>query len=98
MQRLLITTIALFSWMITFSQTIEEIWQEGLDNFSEKNFHGAIEHMNQLLKVAPDYSYAHYNKGISLLNLGDLEGACSEISKAIAAGLDKNTRFYEFMC
>ena len=98
MQKLLITIIVLFSWLTSFSQTIEEIWQEGIDNFSEENFHGAIEHMNQLLKVAPDYFYAHYNKGISRLNLGDLEGACSDISKAIATGLDKDKRFYEYMC
>lgn len=98
MRRLLIMAVALSGWMITFSQTVEEIWQEGLDCFAEKNFHGAIEHMNQLLKVAPDYSYAHYNKGISRLNLGDPEGACNDISRAIATGMDKNTKFYEFMC
>ncbi len=94
----LILAIALFCRIVILSQTLEEVWDEGLTSFSERNFHGAIENMNTLLKVAPDYAYAHYNKGISRLNLGDLEGACIDMSRAIATGMEKDTKFYEFMC
>jgi aminopeptidase N len=98
MKRLLIVAVAVSGWMISFSQTVEEIWQDGLNSFSEKNFHGTIMRMNELLKVVPGYSYAYYNKGIARMNLGDVDGACRDISRAIALGADRDTKFYEFIC
>jgi aminopeptidase N len=98
MKRLLFVAIVILCGMVSFSQTLEEIWQDGLDCFNEKNFHGTIIRMNQLLKMAPEYSYAHYNKGIARLNLGDQEGACEDISKAISLGFKKNPKFFEFLC
>jgi aminopeptidase N len=98
MKRLLVAVMAVLGGVISYSQTLEEVWQDGLKSFNEKDFHGSITRMNQLLKVIPDYSFALYNKGISRLNLGDLEGACMDFSRAIASGFDKDTKFYEFMC
>ncbi len=98
MKRLLFATAALSMQIISFSQTLEEIWQDGIKHFQEKDFHGCITKLNELLKINPEYSIAHYNKGIARLNLGDLEGACTSLSSAIALGAGKDTKFYEYMC
>ncbi|MBN2612289.1 MAG: M1 family metallopeptidase [Bacteroidales bacterium] len=94
----LIAAFLLFWPVLSNSQTYEDIWNEGIVCFNEKNYHGVIQKMDQVIDFLPQYAHAYYNKGIAKLNLGDTEGACSDISKAVELGFDKNKKFYEYLC
>ena len=98
MKRLVLTATILLCFTLSHSQTLQDVWEEGLNSFNEKDYHDAVAKMDQIIRVVPDYAPAYFNKGVSLLNLGDLDGACEEIGKAIDLGFKKNTRFYEFTC
>lgn len=98
MKKTVLTTITILWVILACPQTVEDIWNEGIASFNDKDFHGVVQKMNQLINIMPQYSYTHYNKGIARLNLGDVKGACEDISKAISLGFEKDTKFYEFMC
>jgi aminopeptidase N len=80
------------------SQKLEEIWSEGLQMFSDKNFHGCIEKMNQVIRLFPSFSDAYYNRGIARLNLGDVEGACRDISLANEQHSKEADSYFKFLC
>ena len=98
MKKLFLILTSLYFTFNALSQTVEDVWKEGMECFNNKDFHGAIQKIDQIIRILPQYSYAYYNKGLSELNLGDLEGACEDISKAVRLGFDKNTKFYDYMC
>ncbi|MFO7655445.1 MAG: M1 family metallopeptidase [Bacteroidales bacterium] len=98
MNKTVIAGYLLFCFVFSYSQTNEDIWKEGIACFNEKNYHGVIQKMDQIIEVLPLYSNAYYNKGIARLNLGDAEGACNDISKAVELGFDKNKNFYQYLC
>ncbi len=98
MKKLFFLFAFLTSVLFSHSQTIEDVWNEGITCFNEKDFHGTIQKMNQIISVLPQYPYAYYNKGIAKLNLGDVDEACADISKAVSLGFDKNSKFYDYLC
>jgi aminopeptidase N len=80
------------------AQTPDSIWQRGMKCFDQQNFHGVIAYMDTLLGLAPDYSNALYNRGISKISLGDFESACVDLKLAQNQGLKEIQHFTDYMC
>lgn len=76
----------------------DSIWNEGINNFRKENYHGAINNMNEYLKIKPDNSTAIYNRGLARIKLGDTDKACLDLLKAQAAGFRKKTKFIRYYC
>ena len=76
----------------------DSIWNQGIDNFRQENFHGAINNMNEYLKLKPGNSIAFYNRGLARIKLGDIDKACLDLLKAKAAGYSKKTKFIRYYC
>jgi|WetSurSiteA1Bulk_404760.scaffolds.fasta_scaffold00934_6 aminopeptidase N len=88
----------LLTAMVTGAQSPDSIWQQGLKNFDQQNFHGVIEDMNNLLSIAPLYPNAFYNRGIAYMNLGDMESACADLNNALSLGVDENKKMIGYLC
>jgi aminopeptidase N len=80
------------------AQTPDSVWQRSLKKFEQQNYLGVVEDMNALLKVIPGFANGLYNRGIAKLNLGDNEGACTDLLLARAAGSTENKQFVNFLC
>ncbi len=98
MKRFLLILVFAFLFINSFSQDPDVIWQEGLKKFEEKDFHGVIEKMNEYLEIISSQPYAIYNRGIAKLNLGDIEGACADLSLSEKLGFKVKKQLFSYLC
>ncbi len=96
--RKLLAGLATIITISVYAQDPSGLWQEATDCFSRKDFHGVITSLDKFLKILPGTSTAIYNRGIAKLNLGDLEGACIDLSLAKTLGFKMDNNFYAYMC
>ncbi len=66
--------------------------------FNDKNYHGCIEKMNQIIRLFPFFSDAYYNRGLAKLNLGDVEGACIDMKLADEKNSKEVDDFFKYLC
>ena len=80
------------------AQDSSGIWQEAINRFNQKDYHGVIEYMDRFLKQIPGAATALYNRGIAKLNLGDYEAACVDFKAAKDLGFNVDDKFYGWLC
>ncbi len=90
--------LLIFASRLAVSQSPAELWTRSIDNFEEKNFHGAIASLDSLLDSYPDIADAYYNRGIARLNLGDQKSACADLQIARQLGIEMNKEFIDYTC
>ncbi|MBN2481088.1 MAG: M1 family metallopeptidase [Bacteroidales bacterium] len=89
--------LALFGSCI-HAQSPDSLWSISLGKFDRNDFHGVVEDMNRLTELIPGLHSAIYNRGVARLNLGDREGACSDMELARSLGLTEHTDFIDYTC
>ena len=88
MRKLLIVLIFFFSYT-TYSQTAEELelakkfFLSGIQQYENKNFHGAIADYTQGIKLRPKNASLYINRGLAKSGLGDNNGAIDDLNKAL---------------
>lgn len=89
---------ALFLFLNLNAQLHVDYWTKAIDDFKINNYHGAITYLDKYLSIVPNDPNAIYNRGISKLNLGDLKGACLDITRAENLGFKSANQLKEFLC
>ncbi len=73
-----------------------------LANASLKNklgdYQGAIEDVNETIRLKNDHPYPYYQRGYAKNKLGDYQGAIEDINEAIRLSLDHSYVYYERGC
>jgi Flp pilus assembly protein TadD len=66
--------------------------------FLSRSWNWAIKDYSMSLDLQPENSDAWLNKGIALLNSGDISDACHDFRKAFSLGNKKATEFISRNC
>src|SRR6267378_3417242 len=96
MKRIIFTLVAFFTiHLFVFSQdTIkakileagqdaEKAYNNGISNFSSKNFSGAIADFTQAITLKTDFEKAYYNRGLTYSELKDYTNAVADFNKSM---------------
>jgi len=78
----ILITLALLISAVSFGQTAEEYFDNGLSKYDLKDFYGAISDYNKAIELDPNYAKAYYNRGLSKDDLKDYNGAIADYNKA----------------
>ena len=65
------------------SQDAEKAYNNGITNFSAKNYSAALKDFDQAVALKPDFERAWFNKGTTKFELKDYTGAIADFNKAI---------------
>jgi tetratricopeptide (TPR) repeat protein len=84
MRKTLLLIISLFFSFLAFTQSAE-VYLSIADKkyIFYKDYKGAINYYNKVIRINPRYSQAYYGRGLSKLELFDYRGALEDFNKAI---------------
>jgi tetratricopeptide (TPR) repeat protein len=69
--------------MSTTPTQIDELFKQGLSNFSRGDYRTAIDYFSQALRINPDFADAYHYRGLSRYHKGDRLGAIKDYSQVI---------------
>lgn len=90
--------LSLISGQLIGSLPVDTLWARSVRAFEQSNFHGTVAYLDTLLRLYPVIGDAYYNRGISKINLGNIEGACADLQLAKELGVNMNSGFVNFTC
>jgi tetratricopeptide (TPR) repeat protein len=61
-----------------------------------KDYYGAIQDCDEILKIHPENANAYFTRGNSKFGLRDKEGACADLRRAIELGKTKDSFFIKY--
>lgn len=64
----------------------QDLFQQGLENFRQRNYTEAINIFNQVLVIYPDWGMVYYQRGLAKFDLGDWQGAIADYGEALLHG------------
>ncbi|WP_084386904.1 tetratricopeptide repeat protein [Anabaena sp. CA = ATCC 33047] len=75
-------------------KSADTYYQEGLEKYNNKDFHGAIEDYTQAIKINPNYAEAYKNRGNVHYALGDKQAAIEDYNQAIKINPNYAVAYY----
>lgn len=82
-----------------FGQTsLNSAFELSVQALKEGDWHTGLEVTSKLLKSYPENENLHYNKGLALFQLGDMEGACGSFTEANRLGFKVNKGLLNYYC
>ena len=75
------------------SQDAEKFYNNGISNFANKNFSGALNDFNQAIALKPDFERAYYNRGTTKFEMKDYNGAIADFDKALTINQTADSYF-----
>ncbi|CAD5959676.1 TPR repeat-containing protein slr0751 [Planktothrix tepida] len=73
---------------------IKEIHNQGLNKTRKRDYKGAMENFNMVLKIKPNSTETYISRGVCYLKLGNLEKAIQDYDKAIEIDPKNPTAYY----
>jgi tetratricopeptide (TPR) repeat protein len=80
--------------LVSFSQTAEGHFNNGLAKYHLTDYYGAIEDFTKAIKVNPNDADTYYNRGVAKSSLGDIKGAIADFTKAIKINPNYDYAYY----
>jgi tetratricopeptide (TPR) repeat protein len=77
------TTIAISCSLVSFAQTSQEHFQNGIKKHTAQDYKGAIKDYDKAIKEDKAYTDAYFNRGTCELGLKDFKSAMADFTKAI---------------
>lgn len=75
-----------------------QIWKEGIIDIQKADYLRGLEKMNKILAAYPNNSGALNNRSICLRNLGDMDGSCADLRKAVSIDKIRKNRQFDYYC
>ncbi len=83
----------------SFAQTsTNNLFNQSVQALSEGDWHTGLELTSKLLEYNAENENLHYNKGLALFQLGDMQGACESFSEAKRLGYKVNKGLLNYYC
>jgi aminopeptidase N len=80
------------------SQTLDTLWNRGINSFSQKNYHGLCAYMDSVLVLNSMVGEAYYNRALAKINLGNIEDACADLQLAQQYETKISKDFIDYQC
>ncbi len=68
--------------------------ERGFERFDKKDYQGAIEYFNQVLKIEPNNAYAYVGRGVASFFLEEYQAAKADLDKALEITPDLAHAYY----
>lgn len=76
------------------TNNVETYMKRGFDRLESKDYQGAIEDFNQILKIEPNNAYAYVGRGLGNFSLEDYQAAKTDFDKALEITPDIAYAYY----
>ena len=64
-----------------------DYFDSGYVKYSQSDYMGALADYSKAIELDSNYAWAYFNRGVTKLNLGLLDGGCLDLSKAGELGI-----------